>query len=283
MMRRMTTMLVGSLVGLAVLVAAPPARADEPVTTETCATCHDEVAANFLAGPHGRAMAKVSKKIVDRACVACHGPAAAHVEDPSTDNIVRKPTSKVCVQCHADRRAGLELTTPAHVRNGVGCLDCHQPGHAKSTVAHMLRAEPAKLCGSCHTSEAAAFNLPYAHREGAHRPFACTQCHDPHGQTERGRLKMLSNGGVCIRCHTEKAGPFVYPHPPREVDGCVTCHEPHGSMNPRQLTRRSMSDLCLECHADVPAFHDLSQARYRACQRCHQGIHGSNRDPRLFE
>jgi Doubled CXXCH motif (Paired_CXXCH_1). len=211
MMRRMTTMLVGSLVGLAVLVAAPPARADEPVTTETCATCHDEVAANFLAGPHGRAMAKVSKKIVDRACVACHGPAAAHVEDPSTDNIVRKPTSKVCVQCHADRRAGLELTTPAHVRNGVGCLDCHQPGHAKSTVAHMLRAEPAKLCGSCHTSEAAAFNLPYAHREGAHRPFACTQCHDPHGQTERGRLKMLSNGGVCIRCHTEKAGPFVYP------------------------------------------------------------------------
>ena len=283
MMRRMITMLAGFLVGLTALIVAPLARGGEPVTADTCATCHVDVAAAFLAGPHGRAMAKVSHKILERACVACHGPGTAHINDPSTTNIVQRPTSKVCLQCHADRQAGLELSTPAHVRNGVACLDCHQPGHTPSNVAHMLKAEPVKLCGSCHTTEAAAFNLPYAHREGAHHPFACTECHDPHGQSERGRLKMLANGGVCIKCHTGKAGPFVYPHPPREVDGCVACHEPHGSMNPWQLTRRNVSDLCLECHADVAAFHDLTKARTRACQTCHQGIHGSNRDPQLFD
>ena len=283
MMRHTTTLLVGCMVGLAALLAAPGARADEPVTLETCATCHDDVAAAFKAGPHGRAMAKVSEKILDRACATCHGPAAAHVDDPSTENIDRHPGRDACVQCHADRAAGLELTTPAHSRNGVGCLDCHQSGHQAAVADHMLKAEPTKLCGSCHQAEAASFNLPFAHREGADKPFACTQCHDPHGMSDRGRLQMLSNGGVCIKCHTAKAGPFVYPHPPREVDGCVACHDPHGSMNPRQLTRRSVTDLCLECHADVPEFHDLTQARYRACQRCHQGIHGSNRDPRLFE
>ena len=41
--------------------------------------------------------------------------------------------------------------------------------------------------------------------------------------------------------------------------------------------------LCLECHSDVPSFHDVSRPRYQNCQNCHAAVHGSNRDPRLFE
>jgi len=58
---------------------------------------------------------------------------------------------------------------------------------------------------------------------------------------------------------------------------------PHGSPNPRMLTRRDVSLLCLECHVDVPAFHDISRPRYKNCQNCHTAVHGSNRDPLLFE
>jgi len=253
-----------------------------PVPLETCAVCHDEVAAAFQSGPHGRAMARVSADLLARSCATCHGPAAAHVDDPSPENINRHPAVSACVSCHADRAGGMELATPGHPRNNVACLDCHASGHAETRTPHMLREQPRKLCAGCHQVEAAAFAQPFAHREGAGKPFSCITCHDVHGERRRGRLALAGNGGVCIDCHTAKAGPFVYPHPPREVDGCVTCHEPHGSMNPRQLKRRNIANLCLECHADVPAFHDLTQARYRACQTCHAAIHGSNRDPRLI-
>jgi len=33
----------------------------------------------------------------------------------------------------------------------------------------------------------------------------------------------------------------------------------------------------------VPSFHDVSRPRYQSCQNCHAAVHGSNRDPRLFE
>jgi predicted CXXCH cytochrome family protein len=104
-----------------------------------------------------------------------------------------------------------------------------------------------------------------------------------HGDTRVGRLNLLSGGGACVDCHSEKEGPFIFPHPPVDRPGCISCHAPHGSTNPRLLTRRSISHLCLECHTDVPAFHDLGRTRYQDCQTCHAAVHGSNRDPRLIE
>lgn len=279
---QLLTLVLAGVVAAAVPAAAQETSGGQPVTLETCATCHDTVAAAFVAGPHGRAMAKVSEEILARACVSCHGPAAAHVDDPSPENIRKQPGPEACAACHADRAGGLELNMPAHPRNGVQCLDCHTPGHGDPGTEDMLKMPVNELCGSCHQLEAAAFRRPYAHREGAQKPFDCTACHDPHGESRRGRLTLLRNGGVCIECHTATAGPFVYPHPSREVNGCVSCHEPHGSMNPQLLKRHSVMNLCLECHADVPALHDLSQARYRACQTCHVAVHGSNRDPRLL-
>lgn len=269
---------------ITLLAAVPAVRGDEEadLSLETCAMCHDEVASAFQAGPHGRAMAAASPKILARSCVTCHRPSPEHVDDPSPENVHRTPPVGACASCHQDRAGGMELATPGHPRNGVSCLDCHASGHNDPGTPHMLRAAPSSLCAGCHQLEAARFQQPYAHREGASRSFSCLECHSIHGGGETGRTALLGNGGVCIRCHTEKAGPFIYPHPPREVDGCVTCHDPHGSQNPRQLRRRSVADLCLECHPGIGAFHDLSQARYRACQTCHTAVHGSNRDPRLL-
>jgi DmsE family decaheme c-type cytochrome len=267
---------------LAILLVAGPAAADEPIPMSDCAMCHEDIAPAFAASSHGRAMAEVSAELLERSCATCHGPATEHIDDPSVDNIVRVPGSAGCVPCHPDSAAKIDLITPAHNRHGVSCLDCHGSGHADTGVGHQLLEEQPALCARCHQGEAAAFRLPFAHRDGQ-QPFKCEACHSVHGDTRQGRLSLLRSGAACVDCHTEKARPFVFPHPPVDRHGCVSCHVPHGSTNPRQLTRPSVTMLCLECHANVPSFHDLGRARYQNCQNCHAAVHGSNRDPRLIE
>jgi len=266
---------------LGFLALAATAAAQEETKMDFCAECHEDEAAAFAAGDHG---SKMTPEQLQDSCAACHGPVDEHVEDPSPENIHRWPTPDRCATCHAGQVAGLRRTTPAHPRNDVACLDCHVPGHSPPAAKPLLAAEPRSLCGSCHADKRNAFELPYAHREG-NEPFACTTCHAIHGEGESARWTMLGNGGgPCVACHTDMAGPFAFPHPPREVDGCVTCHEPHGSTNPRQLNRRTVFQICLECHTNVPlrAVHDFSQAQSRACQTCHRSLHGSNTDPRFL-
>ena len=245
-----------------------------------CLQCHEDTVKAFAKGPHGSAMAARSQEIAARACVACHGPGDAHMDDPKKDNIA-KPGDAACLSCHPQAKGGMALATPGHARNGIACLDCHASGHGP-TQAKLLKAAPEVLCAKCHATEANKFNLPFAHRRGASKPFSCLECHSLHGTGETGRLARLRNGGTCIKCHTENAGPFVFPHPPREVNGCIACHEPHGTSNPRLLTRYRVADLCLECHTNVASFHKLTNAKYQACQRCHVAVHGSNRNPHFF-
>jgi len=266
----------------AAFALASIASAQEPVTMEDCAMCHEDEAAAFAAGPHARAMAKIDTAVLDSSCVACHGPATEHIDDPTTENINRQPAPGACLGCHPGRESMTDISASAHVRNGVACLDCHGTGHTELKTDHMLTSAPHKLCAECHLSESGAFQMPYAHRDGT-RPFECTNCHSLHGNNRQGRLAMMDSRGVCLDCHTEKAGPFVYPHPPQQVNGCINCHMPHGSPNPKQLARHRVTALCLECHTDVPSFHDVSSPRYQSCQNCHTAIHGSNRDPRLMK
>ena len=270
------------ILAVAFLAVCLPAPADDELAMETCAICHEDEAAAFAASPHGTAMTRVDPAVLEGSCVSCHGATAEHIDDPSTENVSRAPASDACVGCHSLSRAALEITAPAHNRFGVECSDCHRAGHSDSGTDHLLAAAPFDLCASCHQSVAGEFRMPFAHRDGT-RDFACTNCHSMHGQNRQGRLALLSKSGACVDCHTEKTGPFIFPHPPRDLDGCVACHQPHGSTNPRQLRRRSIAQLCLECHAGVPAFHDLSRARYQSCQNCHVAVHGSNRDSRLLE
>jgi DmsE family decaheme c-type cytochrome len=258
------------------------AAADEPVPMSDCAMCHEEEAPAFAAGPHGQAMARLSEQTLEGSCEACHGSATEHIDDPTPDNIVRAPGPDACITCHPSSESKLDLFAPAHVRQGVACLDCHASGHSSPGTDHLLKAQPRDLCSDCHQIERAQFRLPYAHRDGTH-PFQCTNCHSLHGDNRAGRLLLAGGDGACLDCHFEKKGPFIFPHPSVERPGCVACHQPHGSPNPRLLTRHSVTMLCLECHADVPAFHDISRSRYQNCQNCHAAIHGSNRDPRLIE
>lgn len=105
-------------------------------------------------------------------------------------------------------------------------------------------------------------------------------------------LKVDRSGEpVCVSCHTDKRGPFVFAHPALVAGTCLSCHEAHGSANPMMLSRARVSQVCLECHTGVPSgtvgsqppsLHDLRSPRYQNCTTCHVAVHGSNSSPKLL-
>ncbi len=277
---------------VAVLGFAPAAISQEDeaavVTWEDCYACHDEAEA-YATTSHGRAMARADQALFDSSCTTCHGDATEHMEDPLPENIVRWPGPDACSTCHTDSAQQMALVMPAHDRRSVECLDCHEMGHGLADdPAHgqeedwLLHSSSYETCGDCHAAIASSFNWPFAHRKGT-KPFECTDCHSAHNEQRVARLAEHGNGGLCVECHIDLAGPFVFPHPAHSVNGCVECHQPHGSTNPRMLDRRQILNTCLECHANVPSFHDLSRSRYRNCTSCHVAIHGSNRSATFFD
>ncbi len=255
------------------------------VGAETCATCHEEISKKFATNAHARlALAHGGKGVT---CEGCHGPGKAHVESGGDatkifqfDKASPKAVEQQCLSCHAGSHSNAERT--AHGAAGVSCIGCHS-SHNSKTDEHMLKAAQPELCYGCHTDAKAAFAQPSHHRvnEGI---LSCSDCHNPHGTFQDKMLKSNADQNtICVKCHTETAGPFVYEHPPIKTEGCNSCHFPHGSPNPRLLTRSNVNSLCLQCHTasanftapGTPSFHNMAN-QYQACTTCHVQIHGSN-------
>ncbi|HEX3436477.1 MAG TPA: DmsE family decaheme c-type cytochrome [Pseudacidobacterium sp.] len=262
------------------------------IGSDTCETCHADIHKKFGENPHSRLALMHGGKGVT--CESCHAPGKAHVESGGdVTKIFRfsKATPKAvddkCLGCHAG--AHPNFTRSAHGEADVSCVGCHSI-HAFQSEAGLLKVAQPKLCYSCHTDIKPAFAQPFRHRvdEGL---INCSDCHDPHGTyKDKGLHSSVAGDAVCVKCHTEKAGPFVYEHPPIKTEGCTSCHFPHGSPNPRLLTRSNVNSLCLQCHSasfnftapGVPSFHNQAN-QYQACTVCHTQVHGSNADSVFFK
>jgi len=184
------------------------------------------------------------------------------------------------------------MGSEAHAAGGVGCVGCHKIHQTDMRTAPLLKAEKTRLCASCHPAQYGEFSKPFAHQLGV-GDMSCVSCHNPHGGRGEESLKDADRAElVCVTCHTDKRGPFVFAHVNDEVGNCMTCHEPHGSSNPKRLVRATVVQLCLECHSPLsgatvgsqpPSFHDLTSPRYRECTVCHVAVHGSNTSPALLK
>jgi DmsE family decaheme c-type cytochrome len=178
----------------------------------------------------------------------------------------------------------------------VSCIDCHS-SHSPKRTEYLLRASEPEGCYRCHGEQKTSFSRPFHHKvpEGG---MKCSDCHNQHGSFINKQLRTWNNGDLaCLRCHGDKAGPFVYEHAPIKVEGCQACHTPHGSTNPKLLKRNEVRFLCLECHSNAPgapgeqgegpatpSFHNLAdpRGRFLNCTICHAMIHGSNASPVYF-
>ena len=92
----------------------------------------------------------------------------------------------------------------------------------------------------------------------------------------------LRSRELCVTCHGNVAGPFVYEHDPvvgLTGEGCMECHRPHGSNNPKLLTTFSRG-ACAQCHTDKANNHFPGRTCWQS--GCHVAIHGSNTDPFLL-
>jgi predicted CXXCH cytochrome family protein len=230
-----------------------------------------------------------------------------------------KEVSETCLVCHAGREEHNSYRQGEHWRNDVGCTDCHfahapppaPPRGESHTLAgdrvrqapdsstlRMLKGNQPQLCLRCHSEQKAQFMMPFRHKvlEGL---IKCSDCHNPHGGFELKQTRLANfaaSDAVCVKCHTDKTGPFVYEHGPVTVEGCSSCHIPHGTANPKLLKRPQMFQLCIECHTNAhaiagddeggapntPSFHNLTQTRFQNCTTCHVKIHGSNAHPFFF-
>lgn len=257
------------------------------VGSDTCATCHEEVAKGFANNAHARLAQMHGGNGVT--CESCHGAGKAHVDGGGDVTKIFNPAKATakeidakCLTCHQSQHANFERS--GHGEGNVSCLGCHSV-HAAKTPDHLLKAEQPQLCYQCHTDVKPQFNMPFHHKveEGL---VKCSDCHDPHGTTIAKGLRASSQqDAVCTKCHTETAGPFVYEHAAVKTEGCMACHTPHGGPNPRLLNRANVNTICLQCHSPSPNFSTAGlpsgpahnqAAQYQSCTICHTDIHGSN-------
>lgn len=133
------------------------------------------------------------------------------------------------------------------------------------------RAEQNDNCLGCHQAQRAQMQLPYHHplREGK---MVCVDCHDPHGGPAGNNLRTVSVNQLCLGCHSQYRGPFMYQHPP-VTESCLNCHTPHGSPNTNLLSV-SEPALCLQCHAGH--HNGAGLPLMDRCTNCHGSIHGSD-------
>jgi DmsE family decaheme c-type cytochrome len=286
---------VSSAVAFAAQETVPATPEKTFVGSETCASCHDEVAAQLAGTQHGKAgFAALSVN----GCESCHGPGSAHAEDPDNEALRPRLTTltaaqrnQVCLSCHENGKQSMWHGS-RHEARGLSCTSCHSIHSPKSERSQLKAANTMEQCFSCHKDTRAEAWKTSHHpiREGK---ITCADCHNPHGSATAKMILASSVNDQCYTCHAEKRGPFIWEHPPVR-ENCLNCHTPHGS-NHIKLQKTSVPFLCQQCHSNTRhpgTMYDglrgagleneppnpLASNRFfnRACLDCHAAIHGSN-------
>ncbi len=280
------------LLSIPVFLAAQGSGQGEKAGDETCAGCHDEVVANFASTVHG-----TYAKTEGYLCESCHGPGARHAEEgdpeliynPATDYMAT--TENTCLSCHQGGQFE-SATASAHHEVANGCSDCHK---VHSNRKMLLKKTGSALCLDCHQEIGAKFLLTSHHpvREGL---MECQSCHEVHGAEAKHAFDD-SGRELCVSCHTEQEGPFIYEHQPVNED-CGICHDPHGAIADNLLVQNEPA-LCMSCHpmhfhTSLAGFdgnftnplHEergglstkdgFKKSMLTKCTQCHIAVHGSD-------
>lgn len=252
-----------AILTVAFLTAAKPANPGTDI--ETCGDCHEDTVKAFASKPHAA--------IDTNTCTGCHGDAELHLQEEGGPTIfafktedVPNTKTKKCLSCHS--KSNPRYLASPHGKASMDCTTCHSV-HAGNT-----KVSGTKSCYMCHEEVFAKFQLNERHRlqEGI---LECTTCHNPHEPSARERLAGFKHES-CLKCHTDKGGPYLYEHGASRVEGCTACHEVHGTPNRHMLTHYGSSDLCFSCHTFAPSWHSRFTSEGTNCTVCHSTIHGSN-------
>jgi len=294
-MRKYLTYFCFILILFFLLEALPPREvrgSDGIVGMEICKGCHEDHYNSYMKSIHAKKGIPNSPASKD-ACETCHGPGAAHVEKAGERGVgififgkrieEARAKSAKCLSCHGESRDLSLWDLSKHKVSEVSCDNCHT---VHSGTRKNLKAAQPDLCNICHRSIRAQQNKQSYHpiRTGK---LKCTDCHDHHGGFGQHMIKAHSVNDLCYKCHADKRGPFMWPHPP-VVENCLSCHTAHGSNISKLLVAR-VPLLCQSCHdwtrhpgtivTQFETFQGASPSNRmfaHACLNCHYTIHGSN-------
>ncbi len=199
----------------AAAVTAIQARPIRYAGRDACADCHEDIFKMHSQNRHQTV-----------ACEVCHGPAAAHTENPAE---VKPPAPRKrtgCPLCHSydpSRPTGFPQIDPQTHNPVKPCITCHNPH--KPETPHV----PGE-CGACHGQIARTKAV------SRHALLACTDCHDT---PEKHKVEPRDfhpdkpdTRAFCARCHGKDATRVtdapridVNTHGGRYL--CWQCHYPH--------------------------------------------------------
>lgn len=257
-------------------------------STENCRTCHEDNLNLFNRTYHAS---------LEQSCFSCHRGQAAEdhmkgqlegndVPGPSIVKLDRKAANAICLSCH-EKASHPNWEGSAHERRGLECITCHSVHNFKSEKFQLKTAAAADTCYSCHKNIRAQMMRTSHHpvREGL---MGCESCHNPHDGSTPKMIRANWQNELCLQCHQEKRGPFLWEHAPVR-ENCLNCHNPHGSNHDKMLVAK-LPYLCQRCHlntrhpgtlydgltAGVPIAASSNREIEHACKNCHQNVHGSN-------
>ncbi len=267
---------------------APAAPADAGyVGQDTCLACHADTIGSYTDSAHHRAVDPRSPA-AKQGCESCHGPGSKHAEDPTSvkpkrfTEMTADEANATCATCHSRGQHAL-WEGSQHESRGVACTTCHSVHNPVSEKGQLKKKTQTEVCASCHRDKASKVDRS-GHMPVREGKMQCSTCHNVHGSTN---VKLLAKGessaDLCVSCHADKRGPFLWEHAPSR-DGCATCHDPHGSANDRMLVSKPPA-LCQRCHVatrhpstiyDAGLVATSVRVFARSCVTCHSTIHGSN-------
>lgn len=253
-----------------------------------CLDCHDTKAADIAKTLHGKS-ADSRTPAAKLGCESCHGPAAAHADNPEKVKPLQftkaspDEATAMCTGCHSAESQSM-WSGSKHDARGVACTACHSvhgDGHNQ-----LKASSESQLCANCHAAVSNKMNR-FNHMPVREGKMECSSCHNPHGSANTKMLKAgTTPDQACTSCHAEKRGPMLFEHAPVS-NSCSTCHDPHGSSNDRMLVAKQPF-LCQRCHVTsrhpptvynqytVETSQNANKIQGRSCVICHSQVHGSN-------
>jgi predicted CXXCH cytochrome family protein len=173
---------------------------------------------------------------------------------------------KECSDCH--RRVAPSNVNCLLAKEDL-CKFCHQVP-AEGGITRLLEA-PEPLCFSCHKKD--QFKGSFVH--GPFAAGACITCHDPHGGSVPGMLR-LSGQQLCLECHKDMSRRLTnakFRHKAAATE-CTGCHSPHMS-DQRAMLTSPFPGLCGKCHEKTIRDQQMAAVKHspfteeRACMNCH--------------
>ncbi len=251
-----------------------------------CSKCHEDVAEELAAGPHGRWARAPGEP--SASCILCHGVHDVLGPDNPASPVSPSHVNHLCARCHereaSDYQRGVHAVSNGSQPNAA-CTDCHS-GHAmvrpKSELVEL------KTCGRCHPSEAKR-QARSVHARAALKgdPLApsCITCHNHHAilpaSDPSSPTAKLNVPVLCGRCHHEGSkvslernipeknilknyslsihGQGLYKMGLRVTAVCTSCHNAHLILKPENpassINPKNVAKTCTKCHSRIEQVH----------------------------